>query len=128
MMERITATVCVTASDAQPSYEGAPWRLTVPEGRQADSLWLFSATADCDGDEAYVYVRPVKQFSTVTVRTIDGGLDSWRFVLRGSWCGTDIRTAEPVAGAYVFDMRRKGLVSARLPRGLSRGGGGAAGL
>lgn len=116
MMERISATVCVTASDAQPSYEGAPWKLTVPEGRQADSLYAFVATADCDGDEAYIYVRPQKQFSTVTVRSIDGGVDSWRFILRGSWCGTDIRTMEPVEGAYSFDMRRKALTSARIPR------------
>lgn len=112
-------TVSACKGIRQSTTEGA--RLTIPAGRQADSLYAFSRQVDATGDFAPVPVTLHKQFATVflDIRKTAGNLPDYRFSVTGNTCGTDLQALAPLPGAFHFEpTAREGdtLVFFRLPR------------
>lgn len=96
-------------------------RVTIPVGRQADSLYAFFAQVDATGDFAPVPVTLHKQFATVflDLRKTTGELTDYGFSVTGKTSGTDLQGFAPLPGPFRFEpVAREGedILSFRIPR------------
>lgn len=82
--------------------------INTAEGKQTDSLYLFSEQFLCDSDSATLFVRPQKEFIKITVNFTDNYLGVLPFHLRvkGDITGINIYTADPVRGQFVHRVKR----------------------
>ena len=96
-------------------------RVTVPEGRQADSLYTFCTQVDATGEFASVPVSFHKQFATVflDIRKTAGELTEYRVSVEGNTYGIDLRDNSPLPGRFHFaPVANEGdaILRFRLPR------------
>lgn len=79
-------------------------RLVVRPGKESDRIRCWSAETDCSGESASFPVRRTKHYATVLFSFEKSELPvcRYRVLVRGFFCGLDMRTLEPIAGDWSF--------------------------
>lgn len=93
--------------------------VTIPDGKQCDSLYAFHMEVDCTGEIAKVEAAMHKQFATVRVDLLKSAdqMKEFSFYIKGSWFGFDILDYSPVKGPFSFKPETSGrTVDFRIPR------------
>ena len=109
------------------SYCGASFAMvgghdiSVPYGRECDSLYAYHSVVDATGEDAYEEVLFHKQFCTVflDVRKTAAQLQEFKFEVDGGTDGFDLFTFSPVSGKFHCEPVAKPgekIVSFRIPR------------
>ena len=96
----VLMTACLTESSTR-AFSGGVWR--IPVGEQAEPLFACCGEVDASGETALYSVRPLKQYSTVTLLDGSGGDEPFEgraMLVRGNSCGVDLTTLQPVAGLF----------------------------
>ena len=104
------------------AFSNGVWR--IPFGEQAEPLFACCGEVDASGETALYSVRPLKQYSTLTLLDVSGGDEPFEgrtLVVRGRTCGVDLTTMQPVEGPFecraqsVEHLSRRGF-QIRIPR------------
>lgn len=98
-------------------------QITCSPDCQIDSLYAFSETVDCTGEETRVVLVPHKQFSTLSFEDGEGGslLRQYDLVVQGTTCGFLLTDLSAVEGPYVVRVEEvpgSGCFPVRIPRQL----------
>lgn len=86
----------------------------IPEGEQADRIFLHRNTLVCEDEFAYDTVVMHKEWVKVTAKVyIDGkqvqeSLDRYRFEVRSGICGVNLLDGTPVPGTFRFEPKANG--------------------
>ena len=99
------------------------WQFTCGPDRQIDSIFVYSETIDCNGEEARAVLVPHKQFSTLWFIDGEGGtlLRQYDLVVQGTTCGFDVTDLSAVEGVYAVRVEEKpgsDCFPVRIPRQL----------
>lgn len=97
------------------------WRLTIPEGEQADRIYAYFAKVDTDCEEAYDKVSLHKEYCKTSFRFTNMDTDNPLHLdirVRGYWNGLLIDTFEPHRGSFIYApaVRDDGSWTFNLPR------------
>ena len=122
VVARDTAQVVALVGNRMP--EGFPergTRIQYEAGNQMDSLYVHSGAVDCTGEESVCVLKPLKQFSTLTLTDEEDGaiLRTYNLVLRGTTNGLDAADLSALEGPYLYTVQeydRQGCISVRIPR------------
>jgi len=81
-----------------------PGPYMIEYGEEADSLYAFNSTVDCFGEIARDTVRLHKQFATLSIVFLSGGVNTPQYypVIRGNVCGVKTRSLSLVGGPFRF--------------------------
>lgn len=94
----------------------------IPQGSQADPLWIYNAKVDCSKEIAYDTLSLRKSFCklTVLVEGYSSSLESYpyAFQVEGRSVGIDIYENRLIDGLFISDVREEGKnrYTVRLPR------------
>ena len=99
---------CVYSGIEKSVLDG--YRVMVPLGEQADSLFYHRNSVRCDDEFAVDTVKLCKHWTNVRVRLVIDGTkadmsftdDGYDFVVRSTVCGTDMLNESPVYGTFRF--------------------------
>ena len=99
------------------------WLIACLPERQIDSLFVYTETVDCNGEEARAVVVPHKQFSTLSFCDGEDGalLRQYDLVVQGTTSGFDLTDLSAVEGSYVVRVDEapgSGCFPVRIPRQL----------
>lgn len=118
--------VAVVGSRLPEGFPQLGTKICYEAGNQMDSLYVHTGLVDCAAESALCVLRPLKQFSTLTLTDGEGGamLRQYNLVVRGATCGLDAADLSAVDGPYLYtvqDYDRNGGISVRIPRQKERG-------
>ena len=94
-------------------------KLTLPEGYEADSLYMHSSIVDCTGESARDTVRLHKQWCTLTLVLENPEVfRMYDFEITGHWAGISAADCSALEGAFRVSPRRldEGRFQCRIPR------------
>lgn len=120
-------TVLVVALVGNRLPEGYPesgTKIRYEAGNQMDSLYVHTGPVDCTGEESVCVLKPLKQFSTLTLTDEEDGaiLRTYNLVVHGTTCGFDAADMSALEGPYLYTVQendRHGNISVRIPRQLT---------
>lgn len=96
--------------------------LTIPEGEDADSIYIHSNTIIATGETASDTIRLNKEYSAMTIVPIGGDGCGYPFAVEivGNVGGLSLLKARPTQGNFRFrpEMRKDGTFTANIPRQL----------
>ena len=97
------------------------WTLSIPEGEDADRVYVYSTSINTASEEAYDKVTLHKEYCRLTLKVGEydtASLHQPDVCIRGSWNGILLDSMEPQAGpfSYVPQRRTDGLYELNLPR------------
>lgn len=89
----------------KPALDGRS--ITLPEGYEADSLYMHSDIVDCTGESARDTVRLHKQWCTLSlVLESPDALRHYDFEIQGSWSGISTADLSAIEGKFRTQPRR----------------------
>jgi len=99
------------------------WDIRIPEGRPADSLWLFSLQTDSRCESLTLPVRIRKEYAGLEIsfaEALENPEAEFPYFLRliGESCGLDLTTGDPIPGTFDCRMTEvsPGVFRSTLPR------------